>query len=343
MVGTDEQSGAGAEDEATLEPEGAAVGARDWQVWLDGRPRRLTRGKHYTGDSKAVAREARKAATRLGRTAVASRDSQGKYDYIWIQFVDGEVEPGRPCPLCGGTTLEKVQKHFLRCSTCGRTLWAKDEWEVAAGTYPTASSEPLEDADEDDVPGTRPRPRGNEHAEILRTRLLAADGAETVQPSLSEDFTLAVEVRFLRPVEWALPSFVLAVRDVGAALRIDCPRPVSASVPETVEARVRVPSHLLVAKDYTVETVVALVPEAAVKGRAMLADRNALTFRAVEEGTSAAKRAKPWGEYGSPFPWEVEARPNDPSVPGPRDSDADAGREPEEVDPLDVEGADPLR
>lgn len=108
---------------------------RDWTPWLDGRPRRLKRGKDYTGDPKPLVKNARESAEALGRFAVVSRDSQGKYEYVWVQFVDAEVELGRPCPVCGGTLLEKVQKHFLRCSTCGSVLVVAGDREVVGGSF----------------------------------------------------------------------------------------------------------------------------------------------------------------------------------------------------------------
>src|SRR5215210_2136563 len=68
--------------------DGATKAVVKWEEWLDGCPRRLKRGKHYTGDPKAVVRRAREAASELGKLAISSVDSQGKYEYLWIQFVD---------------------------------------------------------------------------------------------------------------------------------------------------------------------------------------------------------------------------------------------------------------
>ena len=83
-----------------------------WLEWRDGRPRRLKRGKHYTGDSKLVERRARIAAEDLGKIAVTSKDGSGGYEYLWIQFVDAEVEVGRPsqhvCQRAGNLARPEV-------------------------------------------------------------------------------------------------------------------------------------------------------------------------------------------------------------------------------------------
>ena len=106
----------------------------DWTLWLDGRPRRLKRGKHYTGEPKPLEKRAKEAAQELGKPAVTSKDGSGEYEYLWIQFVDGEVELGEPCPMCGGHAHGEVQKYFLRCFDLRATL-GLDDRRSAAGEH----------------------------------------------------------------------------------------------------------------------------------------------------------------------------------------------------------------
>jgi hypothetical protein len=229
-----------------------AEGNGDWREWLDGRPRRLKRGKHYTGDGKAAVRRARTAATELGRTAVESLDSSGKYEYLWIQFVDGEVGPGSPCPRCGGTALEKAQKFFLRCLSCGSTLKAADDWEVNAGSFPLDQPEPEETGDA--VGEARALP-SNDFVEMLGVRLLSADGQETLQPSGDDEFSIEIGIRFLRAVDWLLPRVTLS------SVRLHPPRALHPSGPETVDARVRVPGHLLSPRRYAIGITLLVLPD----------------------------------------------------------------------------------
>jgi hypothetical protein len=230
-----------------------AEGNGDWREWLDGRPRRLKRGKHYTGDPKAVVRRARTAAAELGRTAVESLDSSGSYEHLWIQFVDGEVGPGSPCPRCGGTALEKAQKFFLRCLSCGSTLKAADDWEVIAGSFPREQPEPEYPDDADGEVG-RALP-SNDLAEILGVRLLCADGQETLEPSGRDEFSIEFGIRFLRAVDWALPRVTLS------SVRLHPPLALHPAGPETVDARVRVPGHLLSPRRYAIGITLLVLPD----------------------------------------------------------------------------------
>jgi len=283
---------------------------RDWREWLDRRPHRLKRGKHYVGDPKAVVRRARVAANELGKVAVASLDSSGKYEYLWIQFVDGEIGPGRPCPVCGGTALEKVQKRFLRCSTCDARLKADDAWEVAAGEFPfPAPQGPAEGL----APEGEPKvPRGDSYLAILGTHVLSSDGAESSSPSIEDDFLIQLGFRFHKPVDWALPQVRLAVEGLGAAIRVHPPRPLRVPHPQTIEARFRVPGHLLPPKRYTVEVIVRVVPDSARPDEMFkVAERNTLTFevaRAEESDESIMER-----ELASPLEWEIVSRPHVPA------------------------------
>jgi len=276
----------------------------DWRAWLDGRPRRLTRGKHYTGDPKAVVRRARTAAAELGRTAVESLDSQGRYEYIWIQFVDGEVGRGSPCPRCGGTALEKSQKFFLRCLSCGSTLKAADDWEVVAGSFAVErpKPEPEEPGDADgDIGRALP---SNDLAEVLGVRLLSADGHEILEPSGRDGFSIEIGIRFLRAVSWALPRITLA------SLRLHPPRALQPSGPETIDVQVRVPGHLLSPRRYAVGVTILLLPDRArPDGIYKLVARDALEFEVRQvAGTDPALVD---ADLGSSLEWTISVRVND--------------------------------
>jgi len=191
----------GAAPGADTAPGRVAAPDRDWALWLDGRPRRLKRGRDYTGDPKALIRRAREAAAALDRVAVESRDSQGKYEYVWIQFVDAEVELGRPCPVCAGTRLAKVQKRFLQCESCGSVLVVTGDREVEAGTYalppPALETGCLPQSSEPDEPV--PDPRTSQLGDILETRVLSSTGAELETAGAAESLVFEITVLTHRP------------------------------------------------------------------------------------------------------------------------------------------------
>jgi hypothetical protein len=89
-----------------------------WDELVDGKLWGFRRGRHYTGDMATVEREARAAAADRGKMAITLAEELGMVDYVWVQFVDGKVEPGEPCPRCGRRFLYKVQRYFARCKSC---------------------------------------------------------------------------------------------------------------------------------------------------------------------------------------------------------------------------------
>lgn len=279
---------------------------RDWNVWLDGRPRRLKRGRDYTGDPKPVVKRAREAAEALGKFAVVSRHSQGKYEYLWLQFVDGEVEAGRPCPVCGGTAFEKVQKHFLRCSSCASVLKAAGDWEVEAGEFASPTPAPRTEAmavlgATDGVPG------GEELAQILAARVLSTEGREIEGPLVTEDFLIHLAFRLLRPVDTALPRIRLSVGEAGPAIRVQPPRPFEPSGPQTVDAWIRIPGNMLMPRIYSVEFVLLLLPDRRRPNDYLrITASDALTFRVRKAGPrSILDMAE---ESHPPFVWNLEVR-----------------------------------
>jgi hypothetical protein len=295
--------------------EGASVNAssdpdNDWSAWLDGRPRRLKRGRDYSGDPKSVVKRAREAAEALGRLAVASRNSQGKYEYLWIQFVDGEVEAGHPCPVCAGTAFEKIQKHFLRCSACGSVLKATNDWEVEAGVFTPPSPPPRTEAMA--VPGASADAHsGESFAKILGARVLSTDGREIEGPLVTEDFLLRLAFRLLRPVDVALPRIRLSVGDAGPSIRVQPPRPFEPSGPQTVDAWITIPGNMLMPRVYSLEFVLLLLPDRRRPNEYLrITASDALSFRVRKAGPRSILEMG--DESHPPFRWDLEVR-RDPS------------------------------
>jgi len=260
------------------------AGELPWTEWQDGRPRRLKRGKHYTGDSKLVERRAREAAEGLGRFAVTSRDGAGEYEYLWIQFVEGEVDLGQPCPQCGGTGLLKVQKYFLRCSTCGSTLRVADEADAAAGEY-----DPLEleaagangDNSDASLAGGEALPkvavaRASELGEIVGVRALSPRGEEVELALAEEGLVLEVTFTTARPRLLAWVGFALTV-ERRKLLVSGCDDSLELMDPGTHVVTAEIPPHLL--SDVTYNVKLGLTLEDPSDGStAALLDREATSF-----------------------------------------------------------------
>lgn len=155
---------------------------------MDGRPHRLKRGKHFVGEPKLFQREARLAAEERGRVACFSRDSQGKWGYVWVQFLDAEVKEGEPCPVCGSRELLKLNNNVMRCPSCASKLCL-----VPA---PLEPPRPAGDPIEEDAPAARDL---SELAEIVATRVLRPGGAVAVTPSSDEALVVETTVRSQQP------------------------------------------------------------------------------------------------------------------------------------------------
>jgi hypothetical protein len=292
---------------------------RDWQLWHDGRPHRLKRGRDYVGDPKAVIRRARAAAAEVDKLAVSSLDSSGKYEWLWIQFVDGESEPGEPCPVCGGRELAKIQKHFLKCAACGARLKAANDWEVTAGEFvPAPSEEEVEAATEAEAAVEEESHRASEMAELLDAQLFSSSGEETLEPLVDEEFFIVFSIRFLEPVEWAVPRVRLSLGKDMPVLRVQPPQALRVPEPRTLQARVRVPENLLMPRSYTVELVVLMFPELSNLSRyERLSDPKALTFKVIKPPRGDPRELNPFAELGSPLDWELAERPNEAEEPDP--------------------------
>ena len=183
----------------------------DWERFADRRPRRLKRGKHFVGDPKFLQREARNAAEEMGKVALVAKDQQGKWGYVWIQFLDAEINEGEPCPVCGARELLKLNNSAICCPSCGSMLaFIPRPLEMPAlpGTGPaTADSSP---GNSRSAPPTR---EVSELAEIVSTRTLRRDGTVAEAPSTRDALTVETIVRSHRPCLRVLTTIAADVGD----------------------------------------------------------------------------------------------------------------------------------
>jgi len=117
-------------------PDARLLGGLTWEGLADGAPRRLKRGRHYAGDTRALTRDAGLAADRMGKAVRTLRDEFGKWQYVWVQFADAQIPIGAACPRCESRELLRTHEHFGRCPRCGARLIFKGELtgeELAAG------------------------------------------------------------------------------------------------------------------------------------------------------------------------------------------------------------------
>ena len=106
-------------DPATL-PEDLGV---DWSRWADGRAYRLKRKKDFPNVNPGHARTAAEnAAVKMGKVVRTVRDKMIPEKLIWIQFADGEVSAGQPCPRCGSRKLLNLHADVVRCPQCNAQL-----------------------------------------------------------------------------------------------------------------------------------------------------------------------------------------------------------------------------
>jgi hypothetical protein len=99
------------------------IGGLTWDELAKERsPRRLTRGKHFTGDVRALQKEATAASRRLSCAVRTVRDDFLRFAYLWVQFADHEVPLGEPCPACGSRELVRTHEQFGHCPRCACSL-----------------------------------------------------------------------------------------------------------------------------------------------------------------------------------------------------------------------------
>jgi hypothetical protein len=99
------------------------IGGLTWEELAEERvPRRLTRGKHFTGDVRALQKEATAAGRSLGCAVRTVRDDFLRFAYLWVQFADHDVPLGEPCPACGNRELVRTHEQFGYCPRCHCSL-----------------------------------------------------------------------------------------------------------------------------------------------------------------------------------------------------------------------------
>lgn len=95
----------------------------DWSRWADGRTYRLKRKRDFPNVNPGLARSAAEhAATEMGKVVRTMRDRMIPERLIWIQFADGEVGTGQPCPRCGSRRLLNLHADIVRCPNCQAQL-----------------------------------------------------------------------------------------------------------------------------------------------------------------------------------------------------------------------------
>jgi hypothetical protein len=206
-----------------------------WDEFVDGRLRRLLRGKDYRGDGNAVVREARAAAQEHGKQAVAYRDRVGSAESVWVQFMDGSIRDGDPCPRCGSTTMHRSQRYFFRCPSCG-------------GLYDLASADAQVGADIEGV------------VEFLGARLLSADGQETDELGREQPALVEVRYRFERALAGIHPS-VSFLSGTRLALRSGCPDVLAVPEPQSLHVSLHLDGGLLAPGEYSIEATIHIVVE----------------------------------------------------------------------------------
>lgn len=199
-----------------------------WEPFGDGHMHRLKRGKHFTGNAAIVAHEAELAAEALDKKALTYHDRLGKFEYLWVQFLDGKLTPDTPCPRCGGTDLMAVQEYFLRCTTCGALHKLLDK-------RPTTTAATLE-----------------------RPRLLSLDGTQIEEMRVSDEAIVEATCEFSRPVAVAHVSFVFYAGR-RKALHAGCPDLIVVPATDRVKISLNLDARMLGAGKYFVLPMVELV------------------------------------------------------------------------------------
>ena len=125
-------------DPATL-PEDLGV---DWSRWADGRAYRLKRKKDFPNVNPGHARTAAEnAAVKMGKVVRTVRDKMIPEKLIWIQFADGEVSAGQPCPRCGSRKLLNLHADVVRCPQCKAQLLLSSQGLEAIESEPESAGE----------------------------------------------------------------------------------------------------------------------------------------------------------------------------------------------------------
>lgn len=115
----------------------ALSGGLTWASLADMRPHRLKRGKHFRGEPRELQAVAADAASALDLAVHTMRDELRQYQYVWVQFAEFRVDPGAPCPRCGGLRLARTGGvNFARCTACDARLLIVAPKGSRAGSQP---------------------------------------------------------------------------------------------------------------------------------------------------------------------------------------------------------------
>ena len=181
----------------------------DWERFADRRPRRLKRGKHFVGEPKILQREAEHAAKGMGKVALVSTDQQGKWGYVWVQFVDAVVNEGEPCPVCDSYELLKLTTDVIRCPSCDSML----EFKPRPLKMPVLREMGTAVAGSDQSSSVASPREASELAEIVSTRTLRRDGTVAEAPSTRDALIVETIVRSHRPCLRVLTTIAADVGD----------------------------------------------------------------------------------------------------------------------------------
>jgi hypothetical protein len=151
-----------------------------WTKLADGRAWRLKQGKHFLAEPRAFDVEVQAAAARMGKVVRTLREELGKFNYLWVQFADHELQLGSPCP-CGHTSQFRQHQFFGRCPHCGaRLIYQLPKSELSAEQVALAASDAAALA-EGDLPVSAPPPTPQEEhseARVQKGQLDAYTGVE---------------------------------------------------------------------------------------------------------------------------------------------------------------------
>ena len=262
----------------------------DWETLLDGRLRRFKRGVDYDRPSELVQRDAKAAAEDLGKMAASFKDVLGKREYLWVQFLDGEVDVGQPCPKCGGTSLDREQWYFARCQSCHSLL------ELSQPTW---------------LGGPDP----SEVGELVGIRLLSPEGEEISEMSVLGEAVLEASAQFFQAVPKADAHFQFFV-DGKKALRTACPDSIGVSVPQVVRFRLHIGPRVLHVAEYAVTAAIHATLDENGDRSVRLDKPDPFTFRVFDPH---AREGRPEGEEipGPNLHWTVGLDDEPAPLPSP--------------------------
>lgn len=238
--------------------DGPAVTFPQWDEFADGRLRRLKRGKQFAGNPAIVMHEAELAADQLGKQAFTYHDQLGKFEYVWVQFLDGKLAPDRPCPRCRGTTLRTVHEYFVRCETCG-------------ALHKLANARPSTTA-----------------ATFKRPRLLSLDGAQLEEMRVQDEAVIETICEFSRPVAVAHVSFVFYAGR-RKTLHAGCPDLIVVPAADTVKIRFSLDARMVGVGNYYVFPMVELVLDETDRRFHKVRARDSLRLSVVDPADSSTE------------------------------------------------------